>query len=111
MAGRDEELLNDAFERLEAEAPERVMRIFRRLRGPHARWVRIPVGILCLIAGCFWFLPVIGLYFFPLGLMLIAEDVPFLRRPVARFMHWLADRWIALQLWRAARRERSTRED
>lgn len=107
MPERGEELLNEAFDRLEAETPERVRRIIRQLREPHSRWVRVLAGILCLIAGFFWFLPILGLYCFPLGLMLIAQDVPPLQRPVGHFMLWLEDKWAALQRWRAARRRRS----
>jgi hypothetical protein len=35
--------------------------------------------VLFLIGGCFWFLPILGLEMIPIGLMLIAIDVPFLR--------------------------------
>lgn len=45
------------------------------------------------------FLPVIGIELLPLGLLLIAEDVPFLRGPAARLMLWLEDRWRALRRW------------
>lgn len=103
---RGEELLDEAFDRLEAETPDRVTRMIRWLRSPHSRLVRVPVGILCIVASFFWFLPVIGLEFFPIGLLLIAQDVPFLRKPVARWMLWLEDRWIVVCRWRAARRKR-----
>jgi hypothetical protein len=44
-------VLRDAFKRLEQEVPERVARIIRNLRHPDARWVRIPVGLLCIVGG------------------------------------------------------------
>lgn len=103
---RGEELLEEAFDRLEAETPDRVTRIIRWLRSPHSRWFRVPIGILCVIASFFWFLPVIGVEFFPIGLLLIAQDVPFLRKPVARWMLWLEDRWVAFRQRRAARRKK-----
>jgi hypothetical protein len=106
MPERGKEMLDEAFDRLEAETPDRVTKIIRWLRSPHSRWVRVPTGILCIIASFFWFLPVIGIEFFPIGLLLIAQDVPFLRKPVARWMLRLEDRWIALRRWRAARRKR-----
>jgi hypothetical protein len=31
--------------------------------------LRLPLGILCIIAGFFWFLPVVGLELFPIGLL------------------------------------------
>jgi hypothetical protein len=96
---RGKELLNEAFDELEREAPDRVTNIIRWLRTPEARRVRLPLGILCIIASFFWFLPVIGIEFLPIGLLLVAVDVPFLRRPVGLFVLWLEDRWVALKRW------------
>ena len=84
--------LDRAFDCLEEEAPDRVSRAIRWLRDPKARKVRIPVGVLFLIGGLLWFLPVVGLELIPIGLLLIAQDVPFLRKPVARAMLWLEGR-------------------
>jgi hypothetical protein len=94
---RDKQLLDCAFERLEEETPDRITNVIRWLRSPHSRWIRVPVGILCIVASFFWFLPVIGVEFFPIGLLLIAQDVPFLRRPAAKMMLALEDKWIALR--------------
>jgi hypothetical protein len=105
------ELLDEAFDELERETPDRVTRIIRWLRTPEARRVRLPLGILCIIASFFWFLPVIGIEFLPIGLLLIAVDVPFLRRPVALLVLWLEDRWVALKRryrrWRKRKRSAS----
>jgi hypothetical protein len=94
---RDKALLDEALNRLEREAPERFVRIIRWLRGPQSRWKRLPLGILCIIASFFWFLPVVGVEFFPIGLILIAQDVPVLRRPAAKLLFWLESRWRALR--------------
>ena len=75
--------LREAFKRLEEEVPERGARLLRRLRHPDARLIRIPIGLFCIIGGIFSFLPVLGIWMLPLGLLLIALDVPFLRKPVA----------------------------
>jgi hypothetical protein len=99
-------VLRDAFKRLEQELPERVARILRKLRHPDARWVRIPVGLLCVVGGVFSFLPVLGLWMLPLGLLLIAYDVPFLRKPVGYFTIWGAEKWTAFRLW--VRQKRGT---
>ncbi len=48
--------------------------------------LRTLLGILFCIGGVFWFLPVLGLWMWPLGLALIALDVPPLRPRI--------DRWI-----------------
>src|SRR4051812_33416621 len=79
--------------------PERAARVIRKLRRPGARWIRIPLGLLCIVGGVFSFLPVLGLWMLPLGLLLIAIDVPLLRGPVARFTLWSLDRWAAVRAW------------
>ena len=96
---RGKELLDEAFDELERETPDRVTHIIRWLRTPEARRVRLPLGILCIIGSFFWFLPVLGIELLPIGLLLIAVDVPFLRRPVGVFVLWLEDRWLALKRW------------
>ena len=98
--------LREAFKRLERELPAWGGRGLRRLRHPHARWLRIPIGLLAIVGGVFSFLPVLGIWMLPLGLLLIASDVPVLRRPVARFTIWMLERWTGLRAWRGARRSR-----
>jgi hypothetical protein len=36
----------------------------------------------------------------PLGALLLAQDVPFLKRPVARALMWLERQWIRWKRWR-----------
>lgn len=66
-------------------------RLLHWLHGPRARPVRIPLGILLIIASFFWFLPVIGIELFPIGLLLLAHDVPALRRPAGNLMNRFLD--------------------
>jgi hypothetical protein len=99
---RDE--LDQAFEGLERELPDRLVRSLRWLRDPKSRWIRLPLGLLFIAAGLLWFLPVVGIEFLPVGLLLIAEDVPFLRKPVGRLVIWLEDRWLVLKRWWRTRR-------
>jgi hypothetical protein len=75
-------VLRQAFKDLERELPQRVARGVRGLRHPKARYIRIPVAVLSIVGGVFSFLPVLGLWMLPLGLLLLAHDVPFLRKPV-----------------------------
>ena len=100
--------LDRAFDELERIAPSRLSRIIARARKPEARIVRIPLGILCIIGSFLWFLPVLGLWFLPLGLLLIAQDVRFLRRPVGRMTLYLLERWAHLREWWARRRRRTS---
>jgi hypothetical protein len=93
--GKD--VLNRAFEGLERETPDAVSRAIGWLRDPKSRWIRLPIGILFILASFLWFLPVLGIELLPIGLLLIAQDVPFLRKPVGKMMLWLEDRWVALR--------------
>ncbi len=94
-----------AFKRLEGEVPTQAATVIRSMRHPRAQWVRIPVGILLVLGGVFSFLPVLGVWMLPLGLLFIAYDVPFLRRPIGRFTIWAANRWAALRRRVAGRRD------
>jgi hypothetical protein len=61
----------------------------RSLRRPSLRWVRFAAGVL-LIAGSFLsILPVFGIWMLPLGLILLAEDIPALRRARNRLLDWI----------------------
>jgi hypothetical protein len=96
--------LREAFKRLEREVPDRVARTLRSLRHPDARWIRIPIALLAIVGGIFSFLPVLGIWMLPLGLLLLAQDVPFLRKPVAKATIWGMRKWAAFRLWLAQRR-------
>jgi hypothetical protein len=97
MTERDRQALDHALDELQQEVPDRLCRIIRWLRNPRARIVRLPLGILCIVASFFWFLPVVGIEFLPLGLMLIAIDVPLLQGPVARGTLWLERQWVRIR--------------
>ena len=85
---------------MEKEVPDRVSRAIRWLRDPNSRWIRLPLGILLIISGLLApFLPLLGTELLPIGLLLIAEDVPLLRKPVARLMIWLERKWVSLRRW------------
>jgi hypothetical protein len=99
MKSDGRQTLDRAYEGLEHEVPDRVSRAIHWLRDPKARWIRIPLGILLILSSALWFLPVFGIEFLPLGLLLIAQDIPFLREPVGCLMLWLERQWIALKRW------------
>ena len=102
--------LDEAFHKVEGEAPGRLRRAIQWMRTPRARLLRLPLGILFILGSFLWFLPVLGLWFLPVGLLLIAQDVPFLRRPVGKMTLYLHDGWIRLRKWWNHRRAaRSTR--
>jgi hypothetical protein len=96
-SGKDE--LDQAFEKFERETPDFLTRAILWLRRPDARKVRLPLGILFIIASFLWFLPVLGIELLPIGVLLVAQDVPFLRAPVGRMALWLLDRWARFRKW------------
>jgi hypothetical protein len=103
-SGREQ--LDEAFEGLEREVPDRVAKVIRWLREPKAKWVRIPVGLALIAGGMFGFMPVLGFEFIPLGLLIIAIDIPFLQKPVARLTLWLEHKWVAFKQRRKERKRR-----
>jgi hypothetical protein len=67
------------------------------LRKPSSRYARIPLAILLILGGIFSILPVLGLWMLPLGLLLFAQDVPFLQKPMAKLLGWIERKWIERQ--------------
>lgn len=88
-----EKELNRALETLQAEVPDPLCRVIRWLRDPKARRIRIPAGLLLILGGFLWFLPVFGIEWLLIGLLLIAQDVPILRKPVGRVMLRIERQW------------------
>jgi hypothetical protein len=76
-------------ERLIGRLPERLRTTTRWLRRPSSRWVRIPAGLLLIGGSLLSILPLFGVWMLPLGLMLLAEDVPPLQRARDRLLEWL----------------------
>lgn len=81
--------------RFEERLPDWIARKSRALREPQAKFVRIPAAGLLILGGVFSFLPVFGLWMLPLGLLLLAVDMPSLRPPLARVLRWIERRWPA----------------
>ncbi len=105
---QDQALMSDAERDQERERrlgllirrlPEGFQRMIRRLRQPSARWLRIPAGVLLIIGSIFSILPVFGLWMLPLGIVLLADDVPVLQRATDRVLEWIERRrphWMGL---------------
>jgi hypothetical protein len=94
--------LNRLFERLERRIPNFAARWLARVRRPEARWVRIPLGIVLIFGGIFSFLPVLGIWMLPLGLLLLAVDIIFLQGPVNSAILRGSRRWTS---WQRSRRD------
>jgi hypothetical protein len=50
-----------------------------------------------IFGGIFSFLPVLGLWMLPLGLLLFAQDVPVLQPPLIRALAWVERKWTERQ--------------
>ncbi len=105
MSTEGQRKLDLAYNGLEKLTPDRVARAIRWLHSDKAKLIRIPLGIVLVICGFFGFLPILGIEMIPLGLLLLAQDVPFLQKPVASAVIWLEYKWVSLrQWWRQKRR-------
>lgn len=76
-----------AFKRVETSAPW-----IGTLRQPRWFVVRLILAILLIIGGFLAILPVLGLWMIPLGLLLLAVDIPVLQGPIATFI--IRVRWM-----------------
>ncbi|HWA92501.1 MAG TPA: hypothetical protein VG889_20880 [Rhizomicrobium sp.] len=66
------------------------------IRLPRSKFTRILLGVGLLMGGMLWFLPILGLWMFPLGIMVLSIDFHPLRRLRRRFDVWWG-RWRARQ--------------
>ena len=93
--------LNRYFEMIDRRVPIRVSQFIRWLRKPSSFAVRLVVVLLLILGGIFSFLPVLGLWMLPLGLLFIAQDVPLLQKPLVGALAWGEAKWERLKVkWR-----------
>jgi hypothetical protein len=73
--------------------PPKLGRVLLWLWQPSRIWLRVPLAIALVVGGLLSFLPVLGIWMLPLGLVLAARDIPFLQAPMARMLAWIETRW------------------
>ena len=81
------------LDRLLSGLPERVQHGVTWLREPRRKKVRLPLSFLFILGGFLGFLPILGFWMLPLGLLLLAEDVPVVKRPTMRALGAVQDVW------------------
>jgi hypothetical protein len=74
------------LERFKGHLPDWAARLLAALLAPGAVWLRMPLAIMLMAGGFVGFLPVLGFWMLPLGLALLALDLPFMRGPMARLL-------------------------
>jgi hypothetical protein len=89
--------LDRHFAWFEEKLPAGPARFVNWLRQPSSRLARIPLAALLILGGIFSFLPVLGLWMLPLGLLLFAQDVPMLQPPLIRLLAWVERKWTERQ--------------
>ena len=103
MSRRAHPALEAYLDRTSKRLPPRAARVLNWLRRPWMIWLRIPLALLLIAGGLVGFLPVLGFWMVPLGLLLLALDIPFLQGPLVRVLEWGERRWQARQQRRRAR--------
>jgi hypothetical protein len=72
----------------------------RRIRVPSNVFLRVGLGILMIIGGFFSFLPVLGIWMLPLGMLILSIDFPPVRRfrrvATVKLVGFLKRRWPRL---------------
>ena len=79
---------HEEMNRFQNHIPTWVGHNLNRLRGRRAIWVRVLTGVALIVAWGFLPLPVKGIWLLPVGLALLAHDIPIVRAPIARLLHF-----------------------
>lgn len=90
-----EQDLDEHLARFQARLPTWAGRAIGWLWQPQFHWLRIPLGIVLILAGIVGFLPILGFWMIPLGLIVMAKDIPPLQPSLVRFLDWLERKWPA----------------
>jgi hypothetical protein len=74
----------------------------RRVRVPANLFLRVGLGVLMVFGGIFSFLPILGIWMLPLGLLILSIDFPpvrrFRRMATVKVVGYIKRRWPKLAL-------------
>ena len=96
MSERPPDELDRQLDSVEKWLPRWACRLLHWIR-KSSFWVRFPLALLLMACGVFGFLPILGFWMLPLGLVLIAQDITPLRQPIARLIAWAERKWADRQ--------------
>jgi hypothetical protein len=72
-----------------SEPPARTIKVFgREFRMPRSRSARVLIGVGLVILGIFGFLPILGFWMIPLGLLVLSYEFAAVRRARRRLQVW-----------------------
>ena len=80
--------------------PTRIRTLVEHVRQPQQKLLRYFVGGLFLIGGCLFFLPILGVWMLPLGMILLADDVPVFKRLAGKILEWVErkhPKWLGIE--------------
>ena len=52
----------------------------RTISLPESKVLRLTIGTLLMLGGLLWFLPILGIWMIPLGLLVLSVDIAIIRR-------------------------------
>jgi len=79
----------------------------RSFKLPGSRLLRTLLGIILILCGMVGFLPVVGFWMIPLGMVVLSIDFPIVRRWRRRFeVWWFGTAWPRLRGYRERRRQK-----
>jgi hypothetical protein len=90
LSEEDLALAERRLEKLIARLPRGLAGFIHWAREPKMIWLRVPLGIALIGGGLVGFLPVLGFWMVPLGLILLAQDFPPVERGIHRLINWTA---------------------
>jgi hypothetical protein len=70
------------------DTPPRLRIAGREIPLPRSRPLRIGAGTALIVLGLFGFLPILGFWMLPLGLLVLSYDIPLVRRLRRRIVLW-----------------------
>jgi hypothetical protein len=88
--------LDRELDRLAAQLPGWAAKTIHWVRKPGSGWVRYPLALLLIAGGFVGFLPILGFWMIPLGLLVLSIDIPRVRRWRRRFAVWFHRRFPRL---------------
>jgi hypothetical protein len=81
-----------ADDRTDGGSARRITIFGRQVPMPRSRLLRITIGFLLILFGMFGFLPVLGFWMIPVGLLVLSYEFAMVRRWRRRFELWWAAR-------------------